>query len=129
MPTKNDKRGQNPRSAANRFRKGAPSPNPTGRPKGSKNRNAVIRKVLDQVVTGDLAGKKKQISVTEASLLRLSQKALTGDLKAIQMVLTLWKEAEDALATGDEARYPFSDADREVIEAIHARLIASEPSQ
>src|SRR5580692_2032821 len=98
MPTKSDKRGKTPRSAANRFRKGAPSPNPTGRPKGSKNRNAVIRKVLDQIVTGDLAGKKKQISVTEASLLRLSQKALTGDLKAIKMVLSLWKEAEDALA-------------------------------
>lgn len=129
MATKTDKRGKNPSSAATRFRKGSPSPNPAGRPKGSKSRNAVIRKVLDQVVTGDLDGKKKKIAVTEASLLRLSQLALKGDLRALNTILALWKESEDAMADAEDRQYPFSDADREVIEAIHARMIASEPSR
>ena len=102
------------------------SGNPAGRPKGSRNRNKVIRAVLGQLVSGDVDGSKKRLAITEASLLRLSQKALGGDLKAIQMVLALWKESEDAIAAEREAQYPFSDSDRQVIEDIYARMKACE---
>jgi hypothetical protein len=123
---KDDKRGKNPGSATTQFKEGAPSANPKGRPKGSPNRHAIIRKVLGQVVTADVAGRKKRIPVTEASLLRLSQMALKGDLRAIHSILALWQETEDALEAEREAQYPFSDADRQVIEAIYERMSASE---
>jgi hypothetical protein len=126
VKTTSDKRGKNPRSVTTQFKKGAPSPNPDGRPSGSPNRNKVIREVLSKFVTGDMDGRKKKIAITEASLLRLSQKALAGELKAIQMVLALWKETEDAIAEQRGAQYPFNESDRSVIEEIYARMKVSE---
>lgn len=115
-------RGKNPRSAAKRFKSGGPSANPKGRPKGSKNRNTIIRKVLNQVVAGDIEGRQKRVTVTEASLLRLSQLALQGNLQAIHSILALWKESEDAIAAEREADYPYSEADRQVIDDVYARM-------
>ena len=125
---KDENRGKNPRSIARRFKEGGPSANPEGRPKGSPNRkrSAIILKVLGQVVGGDLDGRKQKIPVTQAALLRLAQMALQGNRAAINDILALWKETEDALEEEREAQYPFSDADREVIEAIYARMSASE---
>jgi hypothetical protein len=98
------------------------SGNIRGRPPGSPNRNSLIRKVLGEFVTADLGGHKKKISVTEASLRRLSQAALKGDQRAIASILQLWKESEDAMAAERETEYPFSEADRQVIEDIYARM-------
>lgn len=119
--------GRGANSAVTQFKSGGPSPNPKGRPLGSKNRNATIRTVLGKLVVGDVDGQQKKIPITEASLLRLAQKALTGDLAAIKMVMALWKEAEDALANEREAEYPFRDEiDRQVIDEIYTRMKASE---
>ena len=121
MPSeeKRGKRGSPPKE--HQFKRGQ-SGNPKGRPPGSSNRNAVIRKVLGQVVSARLGGETKKISVTEASLRRLAQSALEGDRKAIGDVLRLWKESEDAAQAEMDARYPFSDADRQVIEQVYARM-------
>ena len=126
MPTQISGRGKSEGSKRTQAKPGGPSLNPGGRPRGSENRNKVIRDVLGKIVTGDMDGKKKRISITEASLLRLAQKAMTGDLKAIQMVLTLWKESEDSYAEGNSNQYPLSDADRAVIDEIYARMKASQ---
>ena len=108
------------------FKKGQ-SPNPDGRPKGSINRNTIIRKVLSEQVSAELGGRKRKISVTEASLRKLAVEALKGDLKAIRDVLQLWKETEDAMNATLEAKYPFSDIDRQMIGEIHARMSACKP--
>lgn len=118
--------GEHPNSEKGRFKKGQQPPVGSGRKKGTKNRNTIIRAVLGQLVSGSVDGGEKKISITEASLLRLSQKALGGDLPSIKLVMALWKEAEDALANEREAEYPFSDADRHVIEDIYARMKACE---
>jgi Family of unknown function (DUF5681) len=125
VPKKSTKRGRSPGSAATQFGEGK-SGNIKGRPKGSPNRNAIIRKVLNQVVTGDVGGKKKKVTITEASLLRLSQMALDRNLGAIRDVLQLWKESEEALAAERENQFPFSDTDRAVIAAMYTRMKASE---
>jgi hypothetical protein len=120
-------RGQSPSSAATRFKAGAPSPNPSGRPRGSPNRGAIIRKVLDQVVTGEIGGQRKKLKLTEAVLLKLSQQALSGDKKAVGMVLALWKESEESMERERAAEYPFrEDVDRQVIDEMYARMKASE---
>jgi hypothetical protein len=120
-----EKVGKSRPPKAHQFKPGQ-SGNRKGRPKGSRNRNCVILKVLGEVVTADLGGQKRRISVTEASLRRLSQMALKGDRQSIAAILQLWKESEDALAAQQEAQYPLSEADRQVIEDIYARMRAAQ---
>ena len=118
------RRGKSPGSRKTQIKPGERrSP---GRTPGSPNRNSIIRKVLDQIVTGDAAGKRRKVTVTEASLLRLAQTALKGDLAAIKLVLALWKESEDGIAREREREYPMSEADRDVIEEMYRRMKAAE---
>ena len=126
MPTETSGRGKSEGSKRTQAKPGERSKNPTGRPPGSKNRNAIIRAVLSQVVTADVGGAKKRITLTEASLLRLAQKAMAGDLQSINSVLRLWKESEDGFTSDGGGQYPMSDADKAVIEEIYARMKASE---
>ncbi|MEJ0041254.1 MAG: DUF5681 domain-containing protein [Rhizomicrobium sp.] len=119
-------RGRSPNSLATRFKKGARSPNPDGRPAGTPNRSSILRKVLEQFIVGDIGGQRKRIKLTEAVLLKLSQQALAGDKKAMGMVLDLWKESEEKMESEREAEYPFSEPDRTVIEEIYARMKATE---
>ncbi len=122
---KSNNRGKNPNSAATRFKKGAPSPNPTGRPRGSKNRNAIIRKALDRIVTGEVGGEVKKLRLTEALLVKLSQSALKGNHKSLQTLFALWKETADDAEADRHTVYPFTDADRQMIRDIFVRMNAS----
>jgi hypothetical protein len=118
-------RGKSPGSKRGQFAKGT-SGNLSGRPLGSPNRSTIIRKVLDQFVTGEIGGQKKKVKLTEAVLLRLAQQALTGDKSAMAKVLDLWKESEEGMEHERGAEYPFSDADKQVIDEMYARMKASE---
>jgi len=119
-----DGRGKSKGSMGSRFKKGRPSPNAKGRPKGSTNRHATILKVLNDVVSANLGGKKRNITVTEGALRRLAQEALNGKPAAISRVLELWKETEDAMQKSSEAKYPFNEADRQMIEDMYSRMQA-----
>ena len=120
-------RGQSANSALTQFKRGAPSPNPGGRPIGSPNRSGIIRKVFDQVVTGEIGGELKKLKLSEAVLMKLAQKALAGDTKAMGMMLTLWEESERSMEREREGEYPFREAvDRQVIDEMYARMKASE---
>lgn len=77
---------------AHKFRKGAPSPNPKGRPKGAKNFRTVVKELAGQTVKVNHKGKKKTVNVVAASLQLQMQKALQGDTKAMTLVLPLLKE-------------------------------------
>jgi hypothetical protein len=65
--------GKPPKSGM--FKKGQ-SGNPKGRPKGVKNFQTELRSVLRSKVTVTEAGKLKSVSVVEAALMRLREKAL-----------------------------------------------------
>jgi hypothetical protein len=127
MTEAKDLRGRTAGSKATRFKKDGPSPNPGGRPKGSPNRQKTISEVLEMLVPSNIGGKRKKISVKKASLLKLANLALTGDRNAIKDIMQLWKENDDALHADLEAKYPFSDADRKVIEDIYARMQDAKP--
>ena len=71
-----------------RFRPGQ-SGNPRGRPKGKRNMASLLSDVLIQPVTITANGKRKRVSSETAMLLRLRERALGGDLKAVQMLLSL----------------------------------------
>jgi hypothetical protein len=69
-----------------RFQKGW-SGNPCGRPRGSKNNATLLKEALDQRVTINENGQRRQISKREAMFTQLANKAAQGDPRAIQTVL------------------------------------------
>jgi hypothetical protein len=70
------------------FKKGQ-SGNPKGRPRGKRNMSSLVAEVLAQKVTITANGKRKRVSSETALLLRLREKALGGDLRALQIMLSL----------------------------------------
>jgi hypothetical protein len=77
-----------------RFQKGR-SGNPKGRPKGSKNIFALIRKILDTKVIAKGPEGSRFMTMQEAAIRQLFNKAANGDLKAIQHVIQLMKEFQE----------------------------------
>ena len=103
------------------FKKGR-SGNPRGRPKGSKNLATLLGETFGETVTVTENGRRRTISKLEAAVKQLVNKAASGDPKQMQLLfaLTQWVEGRaDALAPPAE---PLTDADREVIQAVFARL-------
>jgi len=79
---------------ATQFKKGH-SGNRKGRPKGSKNFSTYVDYALSCKVSVKEDGKVRKITVLEATLARLSQKALEGDIRAIKTVLDYAQSLED----------------------------------
>lgn len=70
------------------FEKGH-SGNPKGRPRGVRNFSADVEDMLKAQVTVMENGKQKKVSTQRAALLRLREKALKGDLRAMNRLLDL----------------------------------------
>ena len=73
---------------AHRFRPGQ-SGNPRGRPRGKQGIATAIDALMQHKVSVTLNGRKRKVSVSEAMLMRVREKALGGDMKAISMLLAL----------------------------------------
>lgn len=74
--------------AHTRFQKGQ-SGNPQGRPKGKLNLVTVLNRALNEKVTVVEQGKRRSITKLEAAFKQLVNKAVQGDPRAIQQVLSL----------------------------------------
>ena len=85
--------GKPPKSG--RFKKGQ-SGNPKGRPKGVKNFQTELCSVLRSKVTVTVAGKSKPVGTVEAALMRLREKALKGDQRALEILLGYARESSGA---------------------------------
>ena len=80
--------------AHSRFEKGK-SGNPTGRPKGTLNVATVVARTLQEKVVVRENGKRRTVTKLEAALLQLTNKAAAGDLRAVQLLATLARSAEE----------------------------------
>jgi hypothetical protein len=69
-----------------RFRKGAPSPNAAGRPKGSTSKSHIERLLAKRVTVNGPNGTQVRKAVREVIDHKLVQKAADGDLKAIKLI-------------------------------------------
>ena len=85
--------GKPPKSGM--FNKGQ-SGNPKGRPKGVKNFQTELCSVLRSKVSVTEAGKLKSVSVVEAALMRLREKALKGDQRYLEILLGYAQESSGA---------------------------------
>lgn len=74
-----------------RFKKGQ-SGNPKGRPKSKKSKHTDISSVLAEPVRAKLGKKDQNLSPFEASVRKLAEKALRGDLAAIIGFIKLCEE-------------------------------------
>ena len=87
---------------ATQFKKGQ-SGNPKGRPKGSNNLSTDVKAILKAPVPISEGGKRRNVTTQKAVLLRLREKALKGDAKAIDQLVAL------AGAYNNEALTPSAD--------------------
>lgn len=99
---------------ATRFVKGR-SGNPNGRPKGTLNLATTVNKALAETVTIIERGRRKKISKLDATIKGVINRAVQGDAKAVQQLLSL------AALVGTEA--PGSQSLGEADAAVMASLI------
>jgi hypothetical protein len=103
-----------------RFKKGA-SGNPKGRPKGSRNVAAVFAKTLREKVVINEHGQRKTITKLEAAIKQFVNKAAGGDLRALQLLVNLSREAETRELSPPE-RSIIAEVDQRVMEGIVRRF-------
>src|SRR5262249_60516148 len=78
---------------ANRFKPGQ-SGNPKGRPKGSKNFATAIQAELDSRIVATENGKRRKITKLDALAKQIVNKAVSGELRAIPVLLNEMRQIE-----------------------------------
>lgn len=103
---------------ATQFQKGQ-SGNPKGRPKGSLNVATLMQQLMaERISVVEKNGQKKVMPMMEVLLRRLVNKAASGDLKALPLVL---KIAEQGLVDlGEEA--PSTERDKAHLQGILLKM-------
>ena len=84
--------GKPPRHS--RFKLGQ-SGNPKGRPKGARNFRTDVKATLEAPVKVTREGRPRKVSTQEAMLLRLREKALSGDSRALDRLILLAQTYND----------------------------------
>ena len=69
------------------------SGNPNGRPKGTRNVSSLARDALDRRINVKVRGIWRKMTVRKAAYLRLAERAVAGDAKALDYLLSLESEA------------------------------------
>lgn len=77
-----------------RFRKGT-SGNPKGRPKGGRGLKQIVDTQLNEVVSFRMNGRAAKGTKLELIVLQLSQKALSGDMRAAERLIKLSQQYQD----------------------------------
>ncbi len=72
------------------------SGNPKGRPNGSRNAATMAKAALGRKVVATVNGTKRKMTVAEISYRRLADKAMAGDQKAFNYLLTLANNVDPA---------------------------------
>lgn len=100
------------------FKKGEPSRNPKGRPKGARGKKAIVRRVLEERVQVRLPSGTKKLSVFEALVLKERDLAFGGDWRARKTVLELgrWAMPEDVLEEAGVVPVTNAETDRAILE-------------
>ena len=109
-----------------RFQKGQ-SGNPRGRQRGVRNFGVDVKRSLEIPVTLNDKGRPRRVSTQEALMLRLREKALKGDNRALEAYLGMARAHNDGVAAEREIGQPIGDEDQAILEA-YAEEIRSRPA-
>jgi Family of unknown function (DUF5681) len=100
------------------------SGNPKGRPKGVRNASSLARDALERPINVKVKGTWRKMTVRKAAYLRLAERAVAGDAKALDYLLSL--ESEERPAGLDHAQ-PLSAKDFELLQGFFDRRRANVP--
>jgi len=106
------------------------SGNPNGRPKGTRNVSSLARDALDRRINVKVRGIWRKMSVRKAAYLRLGERAVAGDAKALDFLLLL--ENEERRPGSDNGQtQPLSANDFKLLQAFfdRRRTNGSPPAQ
>jgi uncharacterized protein DUF5681 len=99
------------------------SGNPRGRQKGVRNLANDVKRTLEVPVRLTDQGKTRRVSTQEAVLLRLREKALKGDARAIDRLVDLARTYNfDEAGSGTEQ--PISTEDQAILDAYAEEILA-----
>ncbi len=98
------------------------SGNPKGRPKGSNNFGTDVKRALKAPVRLTEDGSPRTVSTQEAALLRLREKALKGDARALDRLLALAQVYNDEQLVRD-ASQQITVEDADILKAYNERLL------
>lgn len=107
-----------------RFKKGQ-SGNPRGRPKGTLNLATVLERTLRERVVINENGRRKTVTKLEASIKQVTNRAASGDLKAMQLLTALVRSAEEREAQLPDPESGLDEDDEKVMQDILNRYVAS----
>lgn len=113
-PEKSSKWGKGRTDPDTWWQKGGPSPNPKGRPKGSKNQKTLYKEAFEAKITVTMDGEEKTMTKKALGYHQLAQKAAAGDLKAFQIQKELderFDPPETAAPTPEESAADFATLD------------------
>jgi hypothetical protein len=128
MPNKNDDSdydigfGKPPKHT--RFKKGN-SGNPHGRPKGTLNMATVLERTLHEKVVINENGRRQTITKLEAAIKQVTNKAASGELKALQLLAALVRSAEERAIKTAAPNSTLDEVDEKVVQGILDRLEAT----
>jgi len=106
---------------ATRFKKGQ-SGNPKGRRKGALNVATVFARTLREKVIVNENGQRKTMTKFEAAIKQFVNKAASGDLRALQLLVSLSREAETRESQSQPNNLALNESDQKVIEGILKRF-------
>lgn len=107
--------------AHSQFKKGE-SGNYRGRPSGTLNFATVLLRTLREQVVINENGQRKTITKLEAALKQLANKAASGELRALQLLLALVRSAEEQSGVPESPKQPLEENDKKVMEEIVRRF-------
>ena len=110
--------GKPPRNS--QFKRGQ-SGNPKGRPKGSRNFSTDLKATLEEPIRVTNHGKAKIVSTQQAALMRLREKALGGEVRALDSLIGLARLYNDEEMAEEAAKLGKTDA--EILEAHDAEVL------
>ena len=96
------------------------SGNKRGRPKGTRNFQTDLKKVLNSKTVVTLDGKPKKITTQMALLQRLRQKAIQGDARALDKIIELARQSSEEEQVKERSKSISKDDD-----AILERYLSS----
>jgi len=105
-----------------RFKPGQ-SPNPKGRPRGSKNIATLLERALTERVTITENGKRRSITKLEASFKQLVNRAASGDLLAMRQLYALIPWLDGQLSEVEDPRTAVSAGDEAAMVRVRERLL------
>ncbi len=105
-----------------RFVKGQ-SGNPRGRPKGTKNAATIFHEVTREQIQVTENGKRRTIQKVQAIWLQLTNKAVSGDLRAMKEILQ-WNRVYEEPAEEQLMDSPDAERNEAVMKALVKRINA-----